>query len=271
MFLKLQLKIFKFLILTGFLFLGGQSFSQDQADQGQQAPVSNQQELDEQKIEDHNTQDLEQLLKRYNKDSEKVLNDSDKLHKEEVGTEVKDTELENMRPTVDPMKMSSEAILNKAKADVAKRKLAWGPKKNDYSGAIRKVLEPLQKLSEEELLKKLDEQTENSSLRPYMDKYPNINIFTVKLIKDENAIPSIAKIVEDRDRLINFFGVLLGTVILGYFVKKLFHREGRSFLMAVFYFLIRIHVMFAIRCYVIYFFYSEELTPAAKIFKQVFM
>jgi len=129
MFLKLQLKNFKFVLLSGLLILGGQSFSQDQAGQVPQNQESEQRELNEQKLEDHDTQDLEQLLKRYNKDAEKVLNDADKLHKEEVGTEVRDSELEDMRPSEDSFKIASDAILKKAKEDVAKNKLAGDPKK----------------------------------------------------------------------------------------------------------------------------------------------
>lgn len=278
MYQKLQHNFLSLLILTGLLILGGQSFAQepqnDNAVNDTEMPAKSAQPQAQQvpdEEEGHNTKDLEQLLKRYNTDSEKVLQDTSKLHTEEAGEEVDDSEINEMRPSDDPMKVASVNALKKVQSDQEKKKREELAKKSDYSGAVRLALEPLQKLSEKELLRQMDENTKTSPMRPYIDQFPNIIVFAVKLIKDKESLPSLAKIAEDRDRLIRFAGIMVATLILGFFLKKLMHREGRSFIKAAFYFLLRMYMMFAIRVYIVYYFFSAELTPAAKVFKQTFM
>ena len=189
----------------------------------------------------------------------------------EVGEEVADSEIDDMRPSDDPLKNGAGNALKKSQAELERKRKEELPRKSDYSGAVRLALTPLQKLSEKDLLKQMDENTKNSPMRPYIDQFPNIIVFAVKLIKDKESLPSIAKIAEDRDRLIRFSGFMLATFILGFFLKKLMHREGRSFIKAVFYFFLRLYIMLAVRIYIIYYFFSAELTPAAKVFKQTFM
>ncbi len=277
MYQKLQHNFLSLLILTGLLVLGGQSFAQDpQTDNtvnDTEMPAKNAGPRGEQapEEENHDTKDLEQLLKRYNTDAEKVLNDASKLHKEEAGEEVADSEIDDMRPSDDPMKNASANAIKKVQADLERKKNEALTKKSDYSGAVRLALAPLQKLSEKELLKQMDENTKNSPMRPYIDQFPNIIVFAVKLIKDTESLPSIAKIAEDRDRFIHFMGIMVATIIFGFFLKKLMHREGRSFLKSVFYFFLRMYIMLAIRIYIVYYFFSTELTPAARVFKQTFM
>ncbi len=264
---KLQLNLFYLLIMTGLLSWGGLSFSQDPKTQDSN-PTAETQE-----IEEHDTQDLEKLLKRYNTDSEKVLEDSGKIHniqQEAATTEVKEADIEEMRPSY---------ILEKAKEESIQRARQYQAKKEEelqkanasYAESVRVALEPLQKLSEAELLKRLDEGTKESPVRPYMDQFPNITLYAVRLIKDKESIPSVVKIVENKERLIQFGSVMLFTIIFGFILKRIMHREGRSFIKATFYFLIRVTFMMALRIGVVYYFYAKELTPAAKVFKKTFL
>lgn len=256
---KYQRNFLSLFLLSGLLFLGGPLIAQEPNTDA--APVE----------ENHDTKDLEQLLKRYNTDAEKVLNDASKLHTETVGEEVDVSVIDKMRPSDDTKKNEAGSALKKSQAELERKRKEDLPQKSDYSGAVRLALIPLQKLSEKDLLKQMDENTKNSPLRPYIDQFPNIIVFAVKLIKDKEGLPSIAKIAEDRDRLIRFSGFMLATFILGFFLKKLMHREGRSFIKAVFYFFLRLYIMFAVRVYIVYYFFSAELTPAARVFKQTFM
>jgi hypothetical protein len=221
MYLKLQRNFLKLIILAGFLVLGGQSFAQDPA------PVE----------EHHDTKDLEELLKRYNTDSKKVLEDTSKiLDQDATLSEVDESVINELAATEDSKKITLNS-LKKAREDAEKAK-----KKIMVTGELSN-----------------------------RDQFPKINIFAVRLIKDEESIPAMVKIVENRERLIHFTGVMLSTLILGFVLKKVIHREGRSFIRSAIYFIFRMCFMFAVRIYIVYFFFSAELAPAAKIFKKTFI
>lgn len=262
----------------GLLFIEGLCFAQapDQERVGSENPTTNPTIINAEKPaeapeEEHDTQDLEKLLKRYNTDSEKILKDADKLHNDTNTNEVKESEIESMPGSeVTEVQVTRDAFEEVIDTGLKSRKK---PKviSSDFSNSVRMALEPLQKLSEKDLLKRLDESTKDSVARPYMDQFPNITIFAVRLIKDKESIPSMAKILEDKDRLIWFAGAMLSTILFGFILKRVMHREGRSFLKAVLYFFIRMYIVFAVRVAIVYYFYSVELTPAAKVFKATFM
>lgn len=275
---KLQFKILSIVLIMGLLFLEGPCFAQS-PDQNPKSenPTTNPTIINAEKTaeppeEEHDTQDLEKLLKRYNTDSEKILKDADKLHSDTNTNEVKESEIESMP-------VSEVAAETSAPRDAFEEVIDTGFKSrrkpkvisSELSNSVRLALEPLQKLSEKDLLKRLDESTKESPARPYMDQFPNITIFAVRLIKDTESIPSMVKILEDKDRLVWFAGAMLSTILLGFILKRLMHREGRSFLKAVLYFVIRMYIMFGIRVAIVYYFYSVEFTPASKVFKATFM
>lgn len=271
-----QFSLLKIILITGLLLIEGLCFAQapDQNLESKENPTTNP-KIDTEKTteapqEEHDTQDLEKLLKKYNTDQEKILEDANKLHTETGSNEVKESEINEMpRSEVAATPKSKDAVTEVFETGMKSRHK--GPISNELSNSVRLALEPLQKLSEKELLKRLDESTKESPVRPYMDQFPNITIFAVRLIKDKESIPSMVKILEDKDRLIWFAGVMISTIIFGFVLKRFMHREGRSFPKAVLYFFIRLYIMFGLRVAIVYYFYSTELTPAAKVFKTTFM
>jgi hypothetical protein len=223
--------------------------------------------------ESHNTKDLDKLLERYNTDSKKVLEDNSKINDGEDASksEVLDSDIEKMKPSEDPVKSVSINVSKKTKEDIAAKIAASKANSSELSTSVRIALEPLQRLSEKELLKRLDESTKDSSVRPYMDKFPNFTVFVVRLIKDKESIPSVVKILENRDRLIRFVGVMIGTLVFAFILKRVMRREGRSFIRSAFYFILRSFIMFGIRVFIIYWFFGAELAPVMKIFNHTFI
>ena len=273
---KLQFKFLKIILITGLLFIEGLCFAQapDQNLESKVNPTTNP-KIDTEKPteapqEEHDTQDLEKLLQKYNTDQEAILEDANKLHSETGSNEVKESEINEMpRSETEHAPKSKDPVTEMYEAGMKSRHK--GAISTELSNSVRLALLPLQKLSEKELLKRLDESTKESAVRPYMDQFPNITIFAVRLIKDKESIPSMVKILEDRDRLIWFVGAMLSTIIFGFLLKRFMHREGRSFPKAVLYFFVRLYIMFGLRVAVVYYFFSTELTPAAKVFKMTFM
>ena len=271
---KYQLNFFKIVFILGLLILEGPCFAQNPENPTTNPTITVDSERAPEALpqEEHDTQDLEKLLKRYNTDQEKILEDANKLHTETGGNEVHDSEIEGMPHSE---VVTEEAIVRDSVKDIYEEGMRSRKKtkviSSELSNSVRMALEPLQKLSEKELLKRMDESTRNSPVRPYMNQFPNITIFAVRLIKDTESIPSIVKIFEDKDRLIWFASAMLCTVLFGFVLKKIMHREGRSFFKAVLYFFVRVYIMFGIRVAVVYYFYSAEFTPAARVFKNTFM
>lgn len=268
---KPRFNFLKIFLLAGLLFIEGLAISYAQDEALNRAQETEQVQENPSATEEHDTEDLEKLLKRYNTDSEKILEDSSKLHNIQEGetkSEVNDADIEEMRPS-DVLGDASAKFQEKGKS--ARAQKAIGPLDQSFSHSVRLALSEVQKLSEKELLKRLDESTKDSWARPYMDEFPNIMLFAVKLIKDTESIPSLVKIAENKDRLIWFTGVMLSSIIFGFILKRIMHREGRSFLKAAFYYLIRMYIMLILRIGIIYYFFHEEFTPAARVFKKTFI
>jgi hypothetical protein len=259
---KLQSKFFIkfFLKLCLLIFWVSIVFAQSEGEKAQ-APT-----------EDHDSKELNTLIKNYNVDTEKVLKDTSKLNQDPATEVVTDADIEEMRPSTSILEEAKNAALKKVKADLKKKEAeaTAASEKGDFSLSVRLALEPLQSLTEEELKQRFTEVLKDSPARQYFENFPQITTLTVKLIKDKESIPSIVKIASDRDRLIHFVSIMLLTILFGYFLKKLFHKEGRSLLGAVFFFILRVIILFGVRIYIIYYFFHVELTPAAKIFQQTF-
>jgi hypothetical protein len=258
------------LFIAGLLFLEGPVFAQNSAQteptvqevNPESAQENNQEELGPVE-EHHETRDLEKLLKSYNRDQEKVLNDASKIHNivnEESSSEISENEIENMDESFAEKKHHSK-----------KKERTLVTKDISLSESVRISLTPLQKLSEAELLKILNDNTKDSPMRPYMDQFPNITVLAVRLIKDKESIPALVKTVENKDRLIHFAGWMLGTFILGYIIKRILHNPNRTFLGSVGMFFLRFYIMLFVRLGLIYIYFHEELKPALAVVKKTFL
>lgn len=252
-----SLFILSICLLTG-LHFEGPAFAQ--SDTQPAAQVEQAQEI-------HDNKELENMLKRYQTDQEKVIDDTSKIHNTDATTtEVSDSEINEMRPD-DTLHKASEAYLKKKLAEEKKKTLPG----QSLSENIRIPLATLQKLSEEELLKLLKENTKESQFGPYLDKFPKLTLFSIKLIKDKEAIPSAVKIAEDKDKLIWFGGVMISTFLLGFLLERMMRKEGRSVLGSIGLYFLRVLILTGVRFAIIGYFYGKELTPAMKVFNETFL
>ncbi|MBY0415516.1 MAG: hypothetical protein K2Q18_15190 [Bdellovibrionales bacterium] len=260
---KRRFNFYLIVLFLGLLFIEGPLFSEE-PNKVQNANPS----AETAPQEDHNSEDLEELLKKYNKDSEKILDSASKLHniqESETQSEVNESDLEGLKvPTA-----AEEAIA--LKRANGKKKERVEPLPSNLSASLKMALEPLQKLSETELLKRLDDGLKDSQLRPYFEEIPDLKLLAVRLIKDKESLPSLVKILENKDRLIHFVSALLFSIVFGFVLKRAMHREGRVFVVSALFFILRFFIMLAIRLAIINYFFSDEIAPALKVFKQTFM
>ncbi len=237
------------IILLGLVLLGPHSFAQTESPKTETTHADIQ--------EEHDTKNLDKLLKDYSRDQEKVLKDAENIPKAEETSDI-------------PANVSAKTKI----FDSSIFKRNQDPKdlkKIKYSQAMKIALEPLQRMSEKELIKLLYENTSGSAARVYVERYPKLAVFAVRLIKSEDALPGLAKIADDEDRFIRFLGIMLSTILISFSLKRLMKREGRTVLKAVSLWFLRFVIISSLRLAVLLYFFSEEVSPIFKIdFKTFF-
>ena len=231
----------------GLVFLGPYSFAQNEK------KIIIATESTSENNEDLDTQNLNKLLIDYNKNQQKILNNA---------KDTKDNTLEHSKEeVVEDFKDQKNIKQKKINADPKNTNL----KNIKYSEAIKVALAPLQKMSESELSKLLRDNTAGSSSGKLISRYPNVILFSVRLIKDKLAIANLAKIIDDQKKLINFSGIMLSTFLISFFLKYFLKKSGRSILKAISIWFLRFMIMISIRLGVIIYFFGEELAPTFKI------
>lgn len=241
----------KCIFYVGLVFLGPYSFAQNEKQ------INELSESTSEINEEHDTQNLNKLLIDYNKDQQKVLNDAKKMLSEKNADESGD-------------ESDGEAFTNQSRGRRKKIKsdednASLNLKNVKYSEAVKIALAPLQKMSESELSKLLGDNIAGSTTKKILSKYPSIIHFTVRLIKDKLAIPSLAKIIDDEKRLIRFSLTMLSTFLISIVLKYLLKKSGRTILMAISLWFLRFIIMCSIRMGIIVYFFSQELAPTFKI------
>jgi hypothetical protein len=261
MHLKLQFNKFLLFLFASLLLYGDLSFSNEQNPPNEVSADEN-----------HDTKDLNELLKKYNTNPDESLDSDSKVKNLDSSTvEVDNKMIEEMRPSENPVDVAETRALKNSKDIFSNLKSPEKKISQDFSNSVRILLEPIQKLSDFEIQKQIQLAIKDSPAREFLDKHPKYIDFAIKLIKDKESIPSMAKILDNKNRLIQFMGLMLFTFILGIFLKRFMHKEGRSFIKAAFYFIVRSYIMFSLRVFLVYLFYKEEFGPVIKLVKQSFL
>lgn len=92
--------------------------------------------------------------------------------------------------------------------------------------------------------------------------FPKILDLTVNMLRDPFAIPQLAKIPQDKKRLLTFLGVNVLIFIISWIVKKA--KKGQAPISRWLFFV-------GLRFGVLMFFFKTELTPAFLVFKRTFL
>ncbi|MDO9182789.1 MAG: hypothetical protein Q7U04_10290, partial [Bacteriovorax sp.] len=109
-----------------------------------------------------------------------------------------------------------------------------------------------------------------SSSEILIKKYPKIALCAVRLIKDKDALPGLAKIIDDQERLIQYAGAMISTILLAILLKRYFYLPGRSVQEAVGFWFLRFLIIFFLRIGILYSFYSSELAATFKVVTKTF-
>ena len=248
--LKFLLKAFLnlFILLFLGLFLIGPKIYADTTSETNQDTIQ----------EDHDTKNLNKILIDYNKDQKKVIDDTEKIIESDDQVELIDQELIEYHDSI------------RSKSSKLKKIDPGTLKKIKYSEALKVALEPLQKMSEPELVNLLKENSKSSAAAVYIVRYPELSLFAIRLIKDKDAIPFLGKIIDDQDKLIKFIGIMLCTFIFAILLKQFMKKEGRKVFTALGLWLFRFLLISSFRLWLLIYFYGTELSPTFKIATNTF-
>jgi len=222
--------------------------------------------------EDHDTKNLGKLLKDYNHNAQKVIQDSEKMLEADDSVELSEKGIGG-RPAADSDLMLEEkmsATASKGPSLKSGRNKVLEIKKPSYYEAINAALIPLQKLTEAQLSELLKESFKNYKAAQFLVNSPKFMLIIVRLIQDKKALPYMAKILDDQDKLIKFSLVLLSTLLLALILKNIMRKKGRPIYSALAFWFIRFSIINFIRYIIILIFYGNEISPTLNIASKIF-
>jgi hypothetical protein len=138
------------------------------------------------------------------------------------------------------------------------------------SKTIAESIRPFQNISEKELIEQFNANIKDSRVAPFLKKYPLATVFMVRLIQDKTALPSLAKIIENKERLITYSYWMLGTFVFAFILRRMLKIDNAGFFEAIALWFFRFFVMLFIRLGLTYYFFSNEFEPTFKVIMRTF-
>jgi hypothetical protein len=216
--------------------------------------------------EDHDTHELNKVLSDYNKDQEKVLKDVSQLSNQAgaTGRTEDDIDVETSKPLLNENKLPGIF-----KPQKKLNKINEAPKVK-YSEQLRLALVPLQSMKEEQLVFLLQENTKGTQAYTYIEKFPILALYAVRLIKDKDALPLLAKTLDNQEKYLKFVSCMISTFIFSFFLKRFLKRDGRTIIKSVSFWFVRFILVTLLRVWILFFFFTAEITPALNITTKTF-
>jgi hypothetical protein len=177
---------------------------------------------------------------------------------------------DDLQELMDRHKIDSSKILDMAKKRFQAVEENAGGNKEEKSLSVADVvyngLEPFRKMGESGTSDWIEERLEERQLTAVSEYIPYAVIdFVAALLVDPRALPTLAMIPEKRSRLYTFYGILLGSFVLGIvwrFVSS--HRSiGRRIMASLW----RVFILYAIRFGSFIFLFQVELAPLGRLIK----
>jgi hypothetical protein len=146
---------------------------------------------------------------------------------------------------------------------------------NISSKNIEHAIAPFQKISEKELIQQLIDNTRGTQFGKVLTTCPLVTVFLVRFIQDKQALPYLAKILENKARLIQYTYWMIGSLFLGFIVRRVIKNNNTEsvksiWLETLFIFMLRISLMLVVRVAITYYFFASELTPTVKLISKTF-
>jgi len=150
--------------------------------------------------------------------------------------------------------------------------------KGDAGSQISNILQPIQRIPDEKLKQSIVNNLKEGTFKRFLKNSPKLQSFLVNMLKSKKALPELARILDDKNKLY-VFGFI--NIMLFVFLKlrkmmikrsqsksKYFKKSlGDSFVG----WMIGFFVVFSMRIGLFIYFYSREASPAWNVFKETFL
>ena len=133
------------------------------------------------------------------------------------------------------------------------------------------VLVMFHDMPDEKLRNMFTGKIEGTFLEQWSNKYPKVLEFFIRLLKDHSALPSMAKIMDDRRKLIIFFICNIVVFVVGFIWKRSNRNVEKTYFERVIIDRIKYSLAFwGVRIGLVVYFFHQELTPFGQLFKNHF-
>lgn len=148
--------------------------------------------------------------------------------------------------------------------------------KSGAVGTVSKMLTPFRSISEENLVKSIvNNLEEGTRTKTILKRHPKLVLLLARLLKSEKALPSMASILDDKNKLYTFLFINVALFVFLKLRKMIANRKNsgnkfykKSFFDSLFGWVIATCIVLSIRVGIFVYFFGKEATPAWEVFKQ---
>ena len=134
------------------------------------------------------------------------------------------------------------------------------------SEMLSKVLIIFRTMPDAQLRSTFTNKIEGTFLEEWSVKYPKVIEFLVVLLKDENTLPSLARVIDERNKLIIFF-ICNVLMFIGAIIWKRYDRKiEKTYFQRIFGGIRFIFIYWGARIGLLVLFFKEQLTPFGHLF-----
>ncbi len=122
--------------------------------------------------------------------------------------------------------------------------------------------------SEQEVVDSLLSQHAGSSIGEVLKKYPKLALFLAKVYKDPDCLMELARILENRQKLLYYFIANVATILFGWMIKRSFRKkdgERRHRTTSMKLWFLRFLMIYGARVVLLISFYGKNLKPLFNI------
>lgn len=140
-------------------------------------------------------------------------------------------------------------------------------KAESFSESIKKTIAQFQGMSIIELENHIKITFKDSQYAPWFKKYPFFVTFIAEMLRSPEALPQMAKIADQKDKVVKISVGLLFTIILGMFMKRMVPKSA-GFLLRCSHFFIRVFILNVLRIGIFVYFFKNEMGPTWILFQR---
>lgn len=213
------------------------------------------------------TDEIEDQLNSIEQEQQQVLN-ANKPSKNKI------VKLEDVKdhPAANLDILDGKNLSNTQKVEVVSNVFKFAVNTDNLSSSdqMRIMIKGLKDVPDDTIKQNLLAKLQSGGLKNFIINNPKILTFLVKMLKHDEALPSLAKLTEDKKRYTTFAVAMIATFILGFILKMPLKKGAKGAMKPIVSFFPRWLFIFTIRIGLFIFFFHNEAGPAVKLALEVY-